>query len=116
LQASWVIRRRAFFHASQHLALALGETIHVVHEIDEQEFRTQRPRKGGLYAEVKRSPAEREQPVPFVIVNDGLVVKLGRTDPKAVVGVGRGEKEPVIPQERSDQLAILRAGSVTSGT
>ena len=46
--------------------------------------------------------------MPLVIINDGLVVKLGRADSKAVVGIGRGQKKSTILQERADQLVVLR--------
>ena len=46
--------------------------------------------------------------MPLVIVNDRLVVKLSRSDPKTIVGIRRSEKESVILEERPDQPVVRR--------
>src|SRR5579863_9495250 len=81
LQTDGIKIRGALLHARQHFFLALGKPVQVVHEIDEQKLRAQLTRKGRPDAEVECPATQRKQPVSLVIIDDGLVVKLGRTDP-----------------------------------
>jgi hypothetical protein len=64
--------------------------------------------KDGFIRKANFRPPSTKSTVPLVIVNDGLVVKLCRTDTKAVVAIGRSQQKPVIFQKGLDQLVILR--------
>ena len=59
---------------------AFGQLIYIVHEIDQQKFRGERLWTRWLHAKRKLTSAELELAVPFVIVHDGLVIKLRRTN------------------------------------
>src|ERR1700733_1552519 len=93
LQPRRIIRRSAFLHAGKHLILAFGKMIEIVHQIDQQELRAQRLGKRRLHPKIELASAERKLPVALAIVDDGLVVKLRRANPEAVIDIGRGEKK-----------------------
>src|SRR6185437_2554935 len=108
LQARQVIRRRALLHTGKHLILAFGKPIEIVHAIDKQNLVTQSFWKRRFHAKIEGTPTQRKVAVPFMIVDDRLVVKLCRPDPKAVVGVRRSEKKSAILQKSLDQLIVFR--------
>src|SRR2546429_586598 len=107
-QARPVHRHRLPLNALQQFLAAFGQPVEIVHEIDQQEFPTELPGEGWLHPEIKPASAKRVLAMAFVIIDDGLVVELGRPHPEAVVGVGRGQQEPVVLQEASDQFIICR--------
>src|SRR5258706_2996580 len=100
-------RKDVLFDALKDLLSVLGELTKIVNEIDKQEFLAQRLWKRRLQAKIEHAPTQREPAVPLVIVDDGLVVELGRADAELLISVGRGQEETVVFQERLDQLVIL---------
>src|SRR5258706_3225987 len=84
-----------------------GELTNIVDQINKQEFLAQRSWEGRLHAKFEHAPTQRKRAVTLVIVDDGLVVELGRADTQLVIGVGRGEEETVVFQKRLDEHLII---------
>jgi hypothetical protein len=59
------MRPGAFLYTRKHFVLAFGESIHIVYEIDQQEFPVELLGKSWLDAKVERPTTKREQPVPL---------------------------------------------------
>ena len=88
--------------------LAFRKPVEIVDEINQQKFLAQGLRERRLHAKIEPASAQQEIAMPLVIVDDGLVVKLCRSNTQAVVGIGRDKQEPMILQEGLDQVGILR--------
>ena len=86
-QAGAVRRRSTFFHSVQHFVLGLGELAQIVDEVDEQKLLRQRSGKTQLRAESEFATTQLEVAMPLVVIDDGLVIELRRTDAQAVVGI-----------------------------
>src|SRR5262249_19325806 len=71
-------RKRCLLDARENLLAALGQLVQIVDKIDQQEFRRELSRERRLHAKVELAATRREFAVTFVIIDDGLVIELGR--------------------------------------
>jgi hypothetical protein len=110
LQPRTVVGYRLLLDTGENLLAALGQLVEVIHEIDQEEFRAEGARERRLDAKVELAAAQRELAVSFVIIDNGLVIELGRADTERVVGVGRGQEKSVVAQERLNELLVLGRG------
>lgn len=99
---------RRFLDVGKNPIVALGQTIEIVHQVDQQKFPGEFPWESRLEAKFELAAAKRKIAMTLVIIDDGLVVKLARADAQAVVGAGRSEKKTVIPEKGGDQFFVLR--------
>src|SRR6266404_4341550 len=79
-QARAVEGRRALLHTIEHFAFGFRQTVKIVDQIDQHELPAERFREMRFDPERKLASAQLKIPMPFVIVDHRLVVKLGRAD------------------------------------
>ena len=89
--------------------------VDVVDEVNHKKFPRQLFRERGLDPKVELSSTKQERAVPLVIVDNGLVIELRRTNPETVVGIGRRQKEAAILEKGADELIILGRRFAKSG-
>src|ERR1700731_2878757 len=81
--------------------------IEIIHKVHQQKLPAELTGEGRLHTKFKFAAAKRKASVAFVIIDDGVVVELGRADAERIVGIGRCEKEAMIPEEGANKLVVF---------
>src|SRR4051812_3362988 len=79
-------------HVVQHLLVVFRQIVEIVDQVDQQEFLGQGFWEGWLLTKPELPTAQREVSVSLVVIDNGLVVELRRSDTQAIVGIGGGDE------------------------